>query len=89
MKIIIFGTGQMYRENRDCISYNDEIIGFLDNNQKLWGIKVDGKIVYNPGEILNIEFDKIILNRNGAADFCPPLFPFAIINLIRFLLKFY
>lgn len=68
MKIIIFGTGQMYRENRDCISYNDEIIGFLDNNQKLWGTKIDGKIVYNPGEILNIEFDKIILMSTYALD---------------------
>lgn len=61
MKILIFGTGNVYEDNKLKISKNDEILGFLDNNTKLWGTKIDGITVFNPELFSNFAFDKIIL----------------------------
>ena len=68
MKIIIFGTGQIYMECKMYISDSDEVVGFLDNNQKLWGTKVDGIIVYKPEELIDLHFDKVILMSDYALE---------------------
>lgn len=61
MRIVIFGTGQVYREKKKDLSKDDEIIALLDNNPDKWETKIDDIIVYNPKTIRNLEYDKIIL----------------------------
>lgn len=68
MKIIVFGTGQIYREKKEYISCNDEVIGFLDNNRKLWGTRIDGVSIYNPENISELYYDKIVLMSNYALE---------------------
>lgn len=54
-RVAIWGTGTNYRycyedwlnENQDFI----EFIGFVDNNDALWGTEIDGHPVYPPGEL--------------------------------------
>lgn len=66
MKIIIFGTGNVYRTNKKYISKTDEIVAFLDNNQALWDTKIDAVKVMNPEQYGTINFDKIILMSDAA-----------------------
>lgn len=68
MKIIVFGTGQIYREKKAYISCNDEVIGFLDNSRKLWGTRIDGVSIYNPENISELYYDKIVLMSNYALE---------------------
>lgn len=68
MKIIVFGTGQIYREKKEYISCNDEVIGFLDNNRKLWGTRIDGVSIYNPENISELYYDEIVLMSNYALE---------------------
>lgn len=68
MEIIIFGVGQIYREKKRYISNKDHVVGFLDNNEKLWGSKIDGVRIYNPDKILELSFDKIVLMSDYALE---------------------
>lgn len=61
MKIIIFGVGKIYKENKKYIPEWDKVIAFFDNNPKLWGNKIDDIVVYNPEDIIKLSFDKIVL----------------------------
>ena len=61
MKIVIFGTGKVYRDNKLHISQQDDIVAFLDNNSSLQGKTVDGIKVYAPTRIHSLSYDKIIL----------------------------
>lgn len=64
MKIIIFGTGEIYRKHIEDILDTEEIIAFLDNNKKLWHEKINGITVHNPRDITDFKYDKIILMSN-------------------------
>lgn len=66
MKIIIFGTGNIYRISKKYIPNTDKVVGFLDNNQALWNTKIDGVKVINPKQYGTIDFDKIILMSDAA-----------------------
>ena len=68
MKILLFGTGKIYKEKKKYISSSDEVVGFLDNNKELCGKLVDGVRVYNPNEIFEVYFDKIILMSDYAVE---------------------
>ena len=61
MRIVLFGMGQIYKEKKQFISATDKIVGFLDNNQSLWGKTIEGIKVYQPEKIHEISFDQIIL----------------------------
>jgi len=60
MKIIIFGAGSfgnIYAQQENSA----EIVAFTDNNNELWGkIRLGHKII-PPKDILNYEFDKIVI----------------------------
>ena len=55
MRIVVFGTGKAYRENRDRFDGEDEIVAFLDNDQKKQGGFLDHIAVHPPENISNLE----------------------------------
>ena len=61
MRILIFGTGCIYQKMKRYLSKDDEIVAFLDNNQKLWGSKIDNRTIYSPINVLKFHFNKIVL----------------------------
>lgn len=61
MKIIVFGVGKVYQENKKYISDTDEIVAFVDNDDSLYGGQIDGITVHKPDDILNLSFDKIVM----------------------------
>lgn len=61
MRIIIFGVGSIYDENKERISEEDEIVAFFDNNTQIQGGMLDGIPVLEPRTFSEIAFDKIII----------------------------
>lgn len=61
MKIIVFGVGKVYQDNKKYIPVTDEIVAFVDNNDSLWGVEIDGVTVHKPDDILSLTFDKIVV----------------------------
>ena len=59
MKVIIFGIGNYYREQKEMLDSIDdiEIIAFADNNVSLWNKKVDEIIVISPSLIPTFEYE--------------------------------
>lgn len=61
MKVLVFGCGYVFKALYDCINWeNIELVGFVDNHIREQNIFKD-VIVYKPYEIVNIEFDYIII----------------------------
>lgn len=66
IKILIWGTGSRAKRNyklaKDSgILNNNKIIGFVDNNNRKWGTKIEGLPVIPPSEIANISYDYICI----------------------------
>lgn len=61
MKIVIFGVGRLYRDRKQEITSEYEIVAFLDNNPKLQGQSIDGASVFAPEKILQLSYNKIVL----------------------------
>lgn len=68
MRIIIFGTGQIYRENKERLDKEDEITAFLDNDRCKQGRLVDGIPVYAPEKIRDLSYDRIVIMSNHAVE---------------------
>ncbi|MGM9536441.1 MAG: TylF/MycF/NovP-related O-methyltransferase [Intestinibacter sp.] len=68
-KIMIFGAGQAGTMISCWISSDCDVVGFIDNNEKMWGqIRANNKI-YSPQEAIEISPDIIVitvLNREGS-----------------------
>lgn len=63
MKIIVFGVGNYYQEQKGNLnSFGEiEVIAFSDNNEAVWNQKMDGIIVIPPHSIVNFEYDRILV----------------------------
>lgn len=61
MRIIIFGVGSIYDENKERISEEDEIVAFFDNKTQIQGDMLDGIPILEPRAFAEIAFDKIII----------------------------
>lgn len=61
MKIIVFGTGDYYQRYKEILSLNDTIIALIDNNPAINGTTIDSIRVYMPQEVLNLNYDAIVL----------------------------
>lgn len=68
MEILIFGTGKLYQKYKAVISKDDSVIALLDNNQELWGKKIDGKTVCRPADVSKLHYEKIVLMSNYACE---------------------
>lgn len=61
MRIVIFGTGMLYKKFKKKINSKDEIIAFLDNDEEKWGKELDGVTIYRPQDINCLSYDEIVL----------------------------
>lgn len=68
MRIVVFGTGKAYRENRDRFDGEDEIVAFLDNDQKKQGGFLDHIAVHPPENISDLDYEKIIIMSDFAVE---------------------
>lgn len=60
MKYILFGTGDYY--NRYKKWFDDKhVVALIDNSKKKQNTVIDGHIVISPEEVLNIEYDIIVI----------------------------
>lgn len=64
MKLLIFGTGniakQVLRGMDNILQYVD-IVGFIDNDETKYGRVFYDRRIYHPGQIWNVEYDKICI----------------------------
>ena len=60
MRILVFGTGFIYQQNKYRLK-NFELIGFLDNDKNKQGSFLDGVIVDCPNNCNKYHYDAIIL----------------------------
>lgn len=60
MKILIFGTGKYYTNNKNRLKKENHIVGFLDNDKSKQGMLLDGCHIYAPIEAKKIDFDYIV-----------------------------
>jgi CDP-glycerol glycerophosphotransferase (TagB/SpsB family) len=62
MNIIIFGTGSCCEKTLLELNYDEvKIIGFCDNDKNKQNKIFNGRLVYNPENILNLEYDLILI----------------------------
>lgn len=59
--IVIFGCGSASEKLSRSLNENINILCYLDNNRSMWGKKFNNKLVCNPSEIRNIEYDYIVI----------------------------
>lgn len=68
MKIVVFGTGKAYRENKERLDDADEIIAFLDNDPEKQGTFLDHIAVYPPEKIEVLDYEKIVIMSDFAVE---------------------
>lgn len=63
MKVIVFGVGNYYREQKEKLNTfsNIEILAYTDNNTALWGEIIDGRKVIPPDSIQCFPYDQILI----------------------------
>lgn len=59
-KIIVFGTGEYYRRNREILQEH-RIIAFIDNDKKKWGKSIDGVTIEAPRKCFKHEYDYVCI----------------------------
>lgn len=64
MKLIIFGLGRSYDNNKSKISAGDTIVAYSDNNSRLWGSKTAGIDIVCPKEIRSLSYDYVVVLTN-------------------------
>lgn len=60
-RIIVFGTGNVYRWSSDILKEYTEIILFIDNDKSKWDTYLDGKKIVSPVSDVNEQYDYIVL----------------------------
>ena len=60
MKVVIFGTGMIYQQNRAWIPASD-VLAFIDNDINKQGSYLNGIQITTPDNILTLPYDKIVL----------------------------
>lgn len=62
MQLIIFGAGGTGRRVYQLVKNEYKVIGFADNDSSRWGNEsIDGIPVFNPSDLLEMDFDCIML----------------------------
>jgi len=63
-RVLVFGAGDGGLKVINCFAEankNIQVIGFLDNNSAKWNTKLEEYKIYNPKEILEMDYDKIVI----------------------------
>ncbi|WP_238916546.1 D-alanyl-lipoteichoic acid biosynthesis protein DltD [Clostridium sp. YIM B02555] len=79
-KVIVFGTGKLSKVLEDSINKNVEIIAYADNDRTKWGSVHNDKIVIQPNNILNYDFDYILIGSQFNEEIYTQLLNFGIDN---------
>ena len=61
MKILCFGAGKLFTQFVKLYNKEHQVIGVLDNNEKMWGEKVVGFPVLSPQNLNQYEYDSIVI----------------------------
>ena len=68
-RVAIFGCGGAACELTDrLISEGDNVVGFADNNDELWGTSFYGREVFSPEQLRKLSIDSIVIAVFKAAD---------------------
>ncbi|MGP1586919.1 MAG: glycosyltransferase family 4 protein [Treponemataceae bacterium] len=62
MKLIIFGTGNIYKNTKNLLKDDIEIVALVDNNSNLWGTSLDGYNIYSPKDLSALAYDFIFIS---------------------------
>lgn len=70
MKVIIFGTGNYYKDRKEKLKQfsNIQIIAFADNNSELWKRKIDNIEIIPPDSINYLTYDKVLIMSTYVAE---------------------
>ena len=60
-KIVVFGTGKYWENRKKYILNTCEIVCFLDNNPDKWNSRIYRKVIVQPDNITDYEFDYILI----------------------------
>jgi hypothetical protein len=61
MKVFIFGSGSTGKFILHNVEEQHEVMGFLDNNDKRWGLEVEGYKIYSPETLQTAVFDGVVI----------------------------
>ena len=61
IKVVVFGTGKGSLIVESALKDDIEIVCYLDNNKDKWNTIYNGRKVIRPDNIVNIEYDYIII----------------------------
>ncbi len=61
MRVILFGVGSIYNQNKELIKKHEEIVALIDNDSSIWGSTIDDYLVYKPQDLKKLKYDKVIL----------------------------
>lgn len=66
-KLILFGMGFIYETMMRITRFPDdcEIVALADNDDRKWGLEINGHYVISPSKIMNLTFDKVIICAEG------------------------
>ncbi len=81
MKVIVFGIGTYYREQKEKLNILDdiEIVAFADNNASLWNERIDEIIIISPNLIPYLEYDKILIMSIHVCAICEQLLALGVV----------
>jgi hypothetical protein len=60
-KVFIFGSGSTGKFVLHIVEEQYEVLGFLDNNSKRWGLTVEKYSVFSPEKAQSVSFDGIVI----------------------------
>ncbi|MCR4924797.1 MAG: glycosyltransferase [Clostridiales bacterium] len=93
-RVLIFGTGKYALENRQYF-YEEEVVGYLDNNKSVQKTRIDEKLVYAPSVVKKLDFDYVcVMSPRNAVEMTLQLLKLGvekekIISLLGYRSKFY
>jgi len=58
--VLLFGASSFGKIAYECIKFEKNIVGFIDNDQKKWGAELQGVKIYSPEYIFETNYEVII-----------------------------
>lgn len=68
MRVVVFGTGYIFKKYIDEVEADNQVVAILDNNVKTQGEYVKNHEVVSPDRIVYLEYDYVILMSDYAVD---------------------
>lgn len=62
LKAVVFGATDEAKLINEAIEAKYDVIAYCDNNKNKWGKILHNRKIYSPAEIVNTEYDMIVIN---------------------------